>query len=994
MIILLKLDSFIHMVFSIIKNPGVIIDMVYLKFMSLKPVERYQAWQAVNLWDNRTVASLKERINKRNGRLPLISVIMPVYNPPVLFLDKAISTVINQVYDNWELYIVDDCSATSDVKSTIEKWARFDKRVKYKFLDKNVNISMATNYGVGMASGEYLIFLDHDDELTPDALGEVVLYLRDHPETDVLYSDDDKITPDGTRYGPQFKPDWSPELLLSYMYFSHIFVVRRSLYQSTGGMRTGFEGSQDYDLALRVTEKARHVGHIPKVLYHWRSLPSSTASSGTAKPESFEAGRRAVQEALSRRGINAKAYRPDFAVYGELGLFGHEFQDNGPDVTILVPTRNNLKILRNCLESLQKTTYRNYEVIVVDNESDDPETISYLKTLPHKVIRISNPYDTFNFAAINNRAANLVTSPYILFLNDDTEIKTPRWLSQMMGYAQISGVGAVGAKLLFPDGRIQHAGIIHGLYHGLAGPAFKSTSGLDHGYLSYASVVRNYSAVTAACMLTSRDLFLKFSGFNEKLFAVAYNDVDYCYRLIANGYRCVYCPDAVLTHREGYSRGFKDNPGEIANFRKAYRGFKDPYYSPYLSLASERFEIIPRRLSTGQNNRIPALMVSHNLKWEGAPYSQYQLTLALKKMGVIDPIVFCQEDGPLRKAYEESGIYVDIDINLAIGALSIKEYNRRLNQLSQKIVQWGIRLVYANTLLTFYAIDAAKQVGLPSIWNPRESEPWQRHFNNFGAQIAKRALECFQFPYRIIFVSDSTRDAYMSLNTHHNFTVIPNGLDLSMVEQALSDWPRDRARAILNVGKDEVAILLMGTVTPRKGQHDLPLALSKLPANFYKKIQCFIVGDRPCEYSQKLSRIVRELPGDLQARITIIPETSEVACYYRTADIFVCTSRIESYPRVILEAMAHGLPIITTPVFGIREQVREGVNALFYTPGNITELAERIELLIANRELRGSLAANSRHVLDGLPDYEDMVKAYAEIFSEAGLSGGKELNTL
>ncbi|OGW43010.1 MAG: hypothetical protein A2132_00285 [Nitrospirae bacterium RBG_16_43_11] len=982
-----RLDGFYHQIFSVIKNPSVLIDMVHLKFASLKPVERYQAWQDVNLWNNRLAVSLKERIHSRNEQLPLISVIMPVYNPPVSFLDKAISSVINQVYDNWELCIVDDCSTTSDVKLTIEKWARLDKRIKFKLLDKNVNISMATNYGAGMAGGEHLILLDHDDELTPDALAEVVLYLRDHPETDVLYSDDDKITPDGKRYGPQFKPDWSPELLLSYMYFSHIFVVRRSLYQSAGGMRTGFEGSQDYDLALRVTEKARDVGHIPKVLYHWRSLPSSTASSGSAKPESFEAGRRAVQETLDRRGINAKAYRPDFAVNGGLGLFAHEFQDNGPDVTILIPTRNNLATLRNCLESLTKTTYRNYEVIVIDNESDDPETIAYLNTLPHKVIRISNPYDTFNFAAINNRAANMVTSPYIMFLNDDTEIKSPRWLSQMMGYAQISGVGTVGAKLLFPDGRIQHAGIIHGLYHGLAGPAFKGTSGLDHGYLSYASVVRNYSAVTAACMLTSRELFLKLGGFDEKLYGVAYNDVDYCYRLIAGGYRCVYCPDAVLTHHEGYSRGFKDNPTEIANFRKAYREFKDPYYSPYLSLSNERFEIIPRRLSRGQINKIPALMVSHNLKWEGAPYSQYQLTLALKKKGIIDPIVFCQEDGPLRKAYEDNGIHVDIDINLAFGAISIKEYNSRLNHLSQKIAQWGIRLVYANTLLTFYAIDAARQVGLPSIWNPRESEPWQHHFNNFGAQIAKRAVECFQYPYRIIFVSDATRDVYKALNNHHNFTVIPNGLDMSDIEQTYSDWPRDSARTYLNIDKDDVVIFLLGTVTPRKGQHDLPLALSRLPVSCSKKIRCFIVGDRPCEYSQKLARIVGKLPEELQDRVSIIPETSEVAHYYRAADIFVCTSRIESYPRVILEAMAYGLPIITTPAFGIREQVREGVNALFYTPGNITELAEKMELLITNRELRDSLAANSRHVLGGLPDYEDMVKAYAEIFSEAWRSG-------
>ncbi|MBI3608476.1 MAG: glycosyltransferase [Nitrospirae bacterium] len=960
----------------------------FLNYSVAAPIDRYQAWQNVNRWNDRARNSLLERLGGTKGERPLISVIMPVYDPPADLLDAAIASVVGQVYEKWELCIADDCSSRSEIRSALDDWRSRDSRIKVTLLDQNVNISKATNRAVDMAEGEYVLFLDHDDLLTPDALGEVALYLVEHPETDVLYSDDDKITVDGRRFAPQFKPDWSPELLLSYMYFSHVFVVRRSCYESVGGMREGFEGSQDYDLALRVTERARDIGHVPKVLYHWRVLPGSTALSGAAKPQSFEAGRRAVQEALDRRGVNARVSRPEFAVKGGIGVFAHEFPDTGSRVSLLIPTKNNLRTLKACLESIEKTTYKDFEVVIIDNESDDPETLAYLRSIRHKVLRIPNPSGSFNFSAINNRAVQQIDSPYILFLNDDVEVRSPRWLSQMMGYAQLQGVGAVGAKLVFPDGRIQHAGIIHGLYHGMAGPAFKLSPEWDHGYLSYASVVRNYSAVTAACMVTPRRLFLDLGGFDEERYAVAYNDVDYCYRLVDRGSRCVFCPTAELTHYEGHSRGYRDNPAEVGEFRRTYHGRSDPWYSPYLSLENERFEIVPRRLAPEKCGAIPTLMTAFTLNWEGAPISQYELTVYLKKTGVIQPIVFCPQDGPLRKAYEEKGIPVHIEDHPLAQVNTLGKYERAIVGLSEKMVKWGVKLVYGNTLQTFYAIDAARLVDLPSIWNPRESEPWKTYFRQFGPEISERALSCFRLPYRVIFVSDATRDGYLPLDTHHNFTVIHNGIDRARLIESSGEWSREKSRAALGCNTDEVVILLLGTVCPRKGQHDLPEALLKLPSDLHEKIRCFIVGDRPGEYSYTLRKIVNILPSSLRDRVTIVQETSETACYYKAADIFVCTSRIESYPRVTLEAMAYGLPIITTPVYGIGEQVKEGINALFYTPGDASELAGRLAKLITDPDLRQLMADNSGHVLDALNNYEDMAQAYAEVFREAYVSGG------
>ncbi len=954
-----------------------------------KVLPPYEAWMRVNVWNKRMREDLVDRLNHEAGRLPKLSIVMPVHDPPVEFLDRAIASVRAQVYEGWELCIVDDASANRTVRAVLERWSAKDGRIRVRYLEQNVNISVATNNAAALSTGEFLLFLDHDDELTPDAVGEVALYLAERPDTDVVYSDDDKIDVTGRRYDPQFKPDWSPELLLSYMYLSHVFVVRKTLFESCGGMRVGFEGAQDYDLALRAVERTSMIGHIPKILYHWRALPGSTASSGAAKPTSLDAGRRALADAFTRRGVPAGVTQPDFAIKGNLGIYCHEFPDDGPQVTILIPTKNQVSMLRRCIESLRMTTYRNYEVVIIDNDSDDPDTLTYLHLLPHRVLRISNPAGRFNFAAINNRAVEHVTGEFVLFLNNDTEVKAPRWLSQMVGYAQMSGVGAVGAKLLFADGRIQHAGVVHGLYHGLAGPAFKLTPAWDHGYLAYASVVRNYSAVTAACLLTPRRRFLELDGFNEIDFGVAYNDVDYCYRLVEQGYRCVYCPEAQLIHYEGFSRGFRDDPDEVAAFKRKYKRRSDPWYSQHLSLADESFNLVPRTIAAPRPKPIPTVMTALSLNCEGAPWSQYELTRELAERKVIQPMVFSPVDGPLRSLYEEHGIPVMVDRHPLWGVTNLKEYEQAVQAFLSKCLSWGAELIYANTLQSFYAIAAAHRGGLPSVWNPRESEPWQSYFDYLPVGIVQKAYDCFALPYRVVFVADATKDAYVPLNTRHNFTVIRNGLDKARIEQACREWPRERARASIGAREHEVVILLLGTVCARKGQHDLVKALSKLALELQKGLRCYVVGDRPGEYSSELHSLVKCLPASLRDKVHIVAETSQTAPYYRAADLFLCTSKVESYPRVILEAMAHGLPIVTTPVFGIREQVWEGANALFYAPGDVKELAERLEVMITDPALRSRMAGKSASVLALGTDFNEMVDAYENIFAEAWLTGGE-----
>jgi GT2 family glycosyltransferase len=952
------------------------------------PLAPYDAWLAVNRWTASARDELAHRLSACAATLPKISVVMPVYNPPVEFLDAAIRSVLAQVYENWELCIADDASTIATVQQSLQRWQRADPRIAVTFRAENGHISHASNSAAALATGDFLVFLDHDDELSPDALGEVALFAAAQPDADFIYSDSDKIDTYGHRYDPEFKPDWSPELLLSYKYFTHLCAVRRSLFDAVGGFRPGFEGSQDHDLALRATEKARQVGHIKQVLYHWRATTGSIATTATAKPAAFAAGQRAVQEAFARRGLAAEVERPDWAVAGSLGIFAADFSDDGPSVAILIPTRNRLATLRPCLESLRRTTYRNYRIVIIDNESDDPETLEFLRGCGHRVLRVATG-GTFNFARLNNQAVQATDAEYVLFLNNDTEVIEPRWLSRMMGYAQLPGVGAVGGRLLYPDGRIQHAGIVHGLHHGLAGHAFKLMASWETGYLCHAKLTRNYLAVTAACMVTPRRLFLDLGGLDETTFGVAYNDSDYCYRLIENGYRCVYTAGAELVHHEGSSRGFVDNPHEVAAYRVRFRDRIDPWYSPHLSLDDELFRIAPRRLARAPLRRIRTCVFSHFLNYTGAPLIQWEVAEALTAQGVIEPVVACVSDGPLRERYERIAAEIRIlgEHPLAPVLGRPETYDEAMEALGHTMRdEWKVELVYANTLDTVFAVDAASRVGIPIVWNIHESDGWEQNFYRYGPRLARRCVEAFAKPYRVVFGCDATRGEYRFWNTAHNFTTIRNPLDLSALEAAAAALPQAAARRALGIADDDLVVLIVGTVCERKGQIDVVHALPQLPAALRARVRCFIVGDRPSDYSNAVAAAIAALGDGLSARVVTVPETPDVVLYYRAADVFVCASRMECYPRVTQEAMALGLPMVTTPVFGIFEQVRHGINGLFYEPGRPDQLAEALTRLLVDDRLRQWMGSNAPVVLRGLNGFDETIARYAEILREAYLA--------
>lgn len=562
-----------------------------------KSVQDYQVWISKN--ENWDVEAIQKEIQNFKYQ-PKISILMPVYNVEQNWLEKCIQSVQNQFYPNWELCMADDCSTDESVRPTLEKYAQSDERIKVVFRSENGHISRATNSALEIATGEFVALLDNDDELAPIAFYEVVKALNENPELDLIYSDEDKIDMQGNRFDPAFKPDWSPDLLLGTNYISHLGVYRRSIMNEIGGFRPGFEGSQDYDLVLRFTEKttAQRIYHIPKVLYYWRILPTSTAADQSTKGYAFEAGLKAVQEALVRRGIKGTAHHA-----AGNGLYDVEYEVLSTDlVSIIIPTRDGYDDMLRCLNSIvAKTSYPNYEIIVADNGSTDErmeKLYAKFKGQLGERFRVESIDIPFNYSRINNLAAQKAKGKYLLFLNNDTEVITPGWITKMVSFAQFERIGMVGAKLYYPNQTIQHAGVIVGL-GGAAGHCHHTYPKGDFGYFGKLEINVNYLAVTAACCMIRKADFEQLGGFEEKL-TVAFNDVDLCLREYEAGHDNVWLHGVELYHYESQTRGYENTPEKKARFDQETKFMEDrwgkyiandPFYNPNLSRVGGHFGI-------------------------------------------------------------------------------------------------------------------------------------------------------------------------------------------------------------------------------------------------------------------------------------------------------------------------------------------------------------------------------------------------------------------
>ena len=493
----------------------------------------YKEWLEKNM---PTRQELDRQAKHKFKYAPKISILVPVYNTPETFLRQMIESVQKQTYENWELCIANANPGNEQVKAILKEYAENDARVKVTDVPENEGIAQNTNKALKIAEGAFIGLLDHDDVLAENALYEVVKELNKVVDTDVIYTDEDKVSTAMDEYfSPNFKPDFNLDMLRSNNYFCHFFVAKKELIEAVGGFRGEYNGAQDYDLFLRCIEKAERIGHIPKILYHWRVHQESTADNPLSKMYAYEAGKKAIEQHLKRCGVMAKVSKTE-----NLGFYRVKYQQEGnPVVSILIPNKDQKETLDQCLKSIEEhTDYENYEIIIIENNSTEKETFEYYKQIRNPKIRVIEWKDEFNYSAINNYGVRNAKGEYLLFLNNDIEVIHSDWLREMLSNCQREEVGAVGAKLYYPDNTVQHAGVIVGI-GGVAGSVFV---GLKRGYTGYmhrASIQQNLSAVTAACMMVKKPVFEEVGGFEEKL-KVAFNDIDFCLKIREKGYLIIY----------------------------------------------------------------------------------------------------------------------------------------------------------------------------------------------------------------------------------------------------------------------------------------------------------------------------------------------------------------------------------------------------------------------------------------------------------------------
>ncbi len=570
------------------------LDTEFQKVNSVKLDEN----QIYNLWIEKNEIHIQETIELKYT--PLISIVTPTYNTEKKYLVQMIESVLNQTYTNWELCIADDASTNQDTINTLKEYESKYQNIKITYRKKNGHISEASNSALELACGEYMILLDHDDMLAPNALYEMAKKLNENKNLKLIYSDEDKIDENNNRFAPHFKSGWNPDMFFSQNYICHLVLLKKDLIKKINGFRKGYEGSQDYDLLLRYIEQINYneIDRIEKILYHWRAIKGSTALKNSEKNYTHDAGLKALKDYFSKKDENITV---------EDGLLPNTYKviypipEDEPKVSIIIPTRNKYTFLSKCINSIfEKTTYKNYEILVVNNGSNGPRILKYFEKIKnHDKIKILNYDKPFNYSSINNYAVKHASGEIIALLNNDVEVISQNWLTEMVLHAIRPEIGAVGAKLYYDNDTIQHAGVILGIA-GVAGHSHKYFEKSKNGYFSRLKIIQNLSAVTGACLVVRKELYEEVNGLEEKNLKVAFNDVDFCLKLLEKGYRNLWTPYVELYHHESISRGKEDNPEKVKRFNSEVEYMKnrwlnylenDKYYNHNFTAKNENFEI-------------------------------------------------------------------------------------------------------------------------------------------------------------------------------------------------------------------------------------------------------------------------------------------------------------------------------------------------------------------------------------------------------------------
>jgi len=898
----------------------------------------YHAWITRNEPDATGLATQREE-QARFKKRPLISILTPVYGPPVDVLKAMIRSVQAQTYPNWELCLVDGNSPQFEVRELLQELAAQDERLHVQLLDRNLGISTNSNEALAMARGEFIALLDHDDLLAPFALYEVVKHLNEAPETDMLYSDEDRVDMNGTRHTCFFKPDWSPDLLQSFMYTGHLTVYRRSLVEELGGFRSEFDLSQDYDLALRVSERTQAIAHLPKVLYHWRTLPGSGAAGD--KPHARRTNIAALDDAMKRRGYTAE-------VLAEPSSNRVKFKaPPGAVASIIIPSDNPHHI-HSCVDSVLRTTdYPHYELLIVTHSKFIDELQRQYASEPR--VRTVTYDEPFNFSLKCNRGVEQARGDFVLFLNDDARPLDAGWLECLLGYFQQEDVGAVAPKLVYVNNTLQHAGMVTGVRN-LVGTAFHTLPQDTTLYFNMAQSTRTVSALSAACMLMRKQVFEKIGGFDAVNTPIMHSDMDLCFKIREAGLRLVYTPFTTLEHVGHVSLGDMERKGHSKHSEKSdifllkrwseYCAY-DPYFPDHMREFLYFDSPVPFRMQAGgrcedKALRHDILVATHDLSQSGAPIILQALAGYLRRENFVT--VMSPSGGRLLQEYAAQQIPVIVDQLIMEAPEHLEKFISEFD------------VVVANTILHWRLVLTAKQLGKPVVWFIHEAAGGlQQAMSN--PQIA-RALKVAD---QVIFPGQMVATLYKQFSANGNHRALFYGMP-----------ERETKRRVLPQAPDRVRIMHMGSIEPRKGQDVLIQAIKKLGKE-REGFEFYFVG-RVLHRGYYLEQLEATMNMSNVHWLGEIP-FEEVLDYLVTGDALACTSRDECLPLVVVDALAQRRPVLTTAVGLLPEIIKDSVNGFLVESEDAEGVAKAL-LKLKDKALRGQIAEAGRATYEQHLGYE------------------------
>lgn len=873
-------------------------------------------------------ATLLDQV-RQLGSKPLISILVPVYNTPRHFLDSCIESVLGQIYPHWELCLADDGSSSEATRASLSYYARQDARIKVIPSPVNRGISHASNLALAQATGEFVALLDHDDELTPDALYFVAELLNRKPDTDVVYSDEDKLSSSGHPCEPFHKPDWSPELLFNCMYTGHLSVYRTALVRALGGFRSEFDFSQDYDLALRATEHTDLIEHIPRILYHWRQAEGSAAAGG--KEHARVSNVAALQAAVDRRGIDAEVQALPTA--NRVKLRGRK----RVRVSLIIPTDSERNLTDSLASIFERTNYPDLEIVVVTNSAlADTMRRRYPDRRELVFCKFDKP---FNFSQKCNEGVELASGEIIVFFNDDVRPLDANWVVDLIEYLALPEIGAVSPKLLYENHTVQHAGLVTGV-RGLVGTAFHCQPENSGAYFNFALSARDVSALSGACLAMRKRDFIAIGGYDADNVPINHSDVDLCFRIREHGLRCVYTPYTTLLHIGHLSLREFDKQQEKKKAKdksdvfllKRWAGFTghDPYYTQPMRNLLYKDSAAPWILYGANSKKAyapgrDALFISHELSPSGAPQVlYYALELFMRTGGFAT--VLAPKDGVFRAQFEKLGVPVIIDSACfsQAGALT-------------KLVS-GFDLVVANTVDSWPLVRVAEEGGVPTIWYVHESD-----------HIDKTSEECRQTlrQARHLWVGSER-----SLKVCRKYNPAARILEYGVPDICESAWPPSQQPS------DKLVISMLGSVERRKGQDVFVRAIHGLPKSDRERAVFHIVGrDLDPPLHRWLVAEQKELPC---LRITGGVDADEYRRLLLGSDVIVCASRDDTLPLVTLDALAAGKVLICTDTTGTSAFLRDGVNGLVVQNEMVGMLSTRLSWVIREQAALPAIGKQAR----------------------------------